>query len=137
MKPFLKSKTPLFFLAIATFAFIQIAEAQFMERPAVECRSLPLGNTPSDLTVRIDRSFGASFQDAVVRTNELSTFHTVMLQQNITWYLVRYWGNDFDLEVDTFLDNGINYYRPYDATLKVGRINDGKPMQVRCEFLPF
>ena len=126
-------------LALATLSIISFpkAEAQLRERPAVECSSLPLGSNPRDVSVRIDRSFGSSFQNATVRTGELTTYHTVLLQQTTSWTEIRYWGNNFDLAINMFMENGIKYNTPYDATLQVSNLYGGRPIQMRCEFLRF
>ena len=118
---------------VAFFGLVSVG-AQAQDNPSVECLSLP--GSPR-VTVRIDRGFGSFLQDATVRTSSRSSFHRVSIQQTIGWDRVTYWGNDFNLEIDTFISNGINYNTPYWATLTTGIVNRGEGTQVRCEFLQF
>lgn len=118
---------------VVLMALVAIS-AQAQDNPAVECMSLP--GSPR-ATVRIERSFGSFLQDATVRTATRGSFHRVSLQSTIGWDRVVYWGNDFDLQIDTFISNGIQFNTPYWATLTTGIVGGGNPTQMRCEFLRF
>ncbi len=133
------SKRITFGLALAVAAQmlsvgLTASRAEAQDSPAVECMSLP--GEPR-ITVRIDRGFGSAFQNATVRTPRNSSFHNVSRRPVMGWDRISYWGNDFDLDIDTFMAGRIDYYQSYWATLSTPIVSRGRATQVRCEFLPF
>ena len=124
--------------AVILFALIGLSQFAFADEPAVECKpALGSGNT---IYVKVDRGHGSQWQDSAVTSGasrEIRTSHQVVRQPDNIPNEIHYWGNDFDLSIDTWATGRPEMNFNYPSRFTSSAHNGGNEATLDCQFLPF